>query len=87
MSGAGTTIELGELVLPGLSAAEGQAVAAAVTYALRQMWAQDRRDGIGWAREIGAVTLDAEAGATPERIGQAIAQLVRQRAVASGAGA
>lgn len=79
MNGAGI-IELGELVLPGASAADGAHVAAVFQRELGRLWDIDRAAGVGWTNELGMLTLDLDPALRGDALGQAIAREVGSRA-------
>ncbi len=84
MNGGGA-IELGELVLPGASAAEGAQVAAVFQNELGRLWDIDRAAGISWTSELGTLTLDLDPALRGDALGRAIAQEVSARARRAGA--
>lgn len=78
-------IQVDELVVPGTSAADGVAVAAAFRQELHALWANDRAAGRDWAR-VDAVTLEIDPTQSADRLGAAIARAVRSHAVAEPGG-
>ena len=82
----GINVEIAELVLPGTGAATGEQVGRAFQRELGRLWREDRASGIGWRREIGAMTLELDPRLGGEPLGEAIAREVRLRAIMSGDG-
>lgn len=74
------TIEIGDLVVPGSTRADGALVAEATRLELNRLFLTDRQAGIEWRDRLGSIVLQVDPTLTPPKLGAAIARMIRERA-------
>lgn len=77
---SGMVLELGSLLLPGTSTAEGSHIAAAFHREIARLWESDRSAGIAWAETLEDLVLEVDPGLGGTDLGRAVARQVRDRA-------
>lgn len=81
---AEAAIIVGELVLSGRDASDGEVIAAAFHHELARLWRADHDAGGAWTGELGAVSFEFDEGLGGEPLGRALAKAVRGRALRAG---
>jgi hypothetical protein len=74
-------IEIGELLIPGVSKADAALIAEAAQGELERLFLADREAGVDWRRRIGSITLDADPALSGRKLGQSIARSIRAKAI------
>ena len=73
------TIEIGELLIPGATEADGIATARATQRELGELYRDDVSRGRQWRDDVPAIALELDSGMSPDVLGRALARAIRER--------